>query len=211
MQLVTSALVWIGVAICVAVAAPIEIIPQTHSMVLVIANERRCVYAHTETANERVFFQYQVRSGSNDFALTIEHPDGEMVFYAEAGEHHHEDRVFFVTKQMGEYSFCIDNSGRGRDEKVIRLSVAMLSVKKLKKKLDPLLKTMVKAEAGLIALNEDQAYLRAREADHRVTIESNNTRILVRWLLEIAAIVGLSYGQIHMLQKLFKKKTERAA
>jgi p24 family protein beta-1 len=197
--------------VVVVSSSPLDIVPQSHSMVLIIGNERRCVYAHTASANERVHFQYQVRSGSNDFAVSVEHPDGEVVFAAEAGEHVHEDRIFFVTKQIGEYSFCIDNSGRGRDEKVIRLSVAVMSVKKLKKKMDPLLKTMIKAEAGLLALNEDQAYLRAREADHRVTIESNNTRILVRWVLELFAILGLSFGQIQLLQKLFKKKAERAA
>lgn len=188
-----------------------EVVPQAHSLVLLLGNEQRCVYAKALTANERVFFQYQVRSGSAEFGLTIEHPDGSAVFVSEAGEHSHEDRIYFQTRQAGEYAFCIDNSGRGRDEKVIRVSVAMMSIKKIKKKMDPLLKTMAKAETGLIALNEDQAYLRARERDHRVTIESNNTRILVRWLIEISVMIGLSFGQVMLLRKLFTKKTERAA
>lgn len=187
------------------------LIPQAHSMILVVGNEQRCVYANAAVANERVFFQFQVRSGSSDFTLTIEGPGGEAVFQSESGEHHHEDRLYFHTKSAGEHAFCIDNSGRGREEKVIRMSVAMMSVKKLRRKMDPLLKTMAKADASLIALTEDQAYLRAREVDHRVTIESNNTRMLVRWLVEISVMLALSYGQYAVLKKMLSSKMERAA
>lgn len=194
-----------------SLVSAVDVIPQLHTMTLVVAsNTERCVYAVTGTKNDRVLLHYQVRSGSSDFNVRIRSPNDKMVYHAATGEHEHEDKIFFVAKEAGEYAFCIDNVGFGGD-KTVRMSVALMSVKKSRARMDPLMKAMSMAEAGLIELHEDQVFMRARERDHRVTLESNNTRMTVRWVIELAAMLALSLGQVYFLQKLFKDRRERAA
>lgn len=188
------------------------IVPQTHSVTMAIApQEQRCFYTIARHVNDRLYFKFQLHTGKDDFDVHVQHPDGNTVFQAFSGEHDGEGTVYFEAKSYGEYSFCIDNNGPSSTEKVIRVSAAVLSKKRADRQLDPLLKTLAKTEAGLIALDEDQVYMRARERDHRVTIESNNTRITVRWIIEVIALLMMSVGQVWYLRRLFSKKETRAA
>ena len=188
-----------------------QLVPQSHSITAIVANEDRCFYVMSKTANDRLFFQFQVRQGANDFDVRVDGPDGNTIFYSENGHHDHEGSMYFLSKSPGEHSICIDNRGFAKSEKVIRLTVALMSLKKSKRKLDPLMHSMAKAEANLIALTEDQAYMRMREVEHRTTLESNNTRLLVRWIAEMAVLLAMSVGQVWYLRKLFQRKMQRAA
>lgn len=189
----------------------LNLVPQSHSITVVVANEERCVHVMSKTSLDRVFCQFQVRQGTNDFDVRIDGPDGQTIYYSENGHHDQEGTMYFLTKDPGEHSICIDNRGFGKSEKIVRLTTAMQSLKQSKRKLDPLLHSMSKAEATLIALTEDQTYMRMREVEHRTTLESNNTRLAVRWVVEVAVLLAMSVGQIWYLKKLFQRKTHRAA
>ena len=86
-----------------------------------------------------------------------------------------------------------------------------MSKRRATRKIDPLIKSLAKTEAALISLIDDQVYMRARERNHRETLESNNTRIVVRWLIEVSVMLAMSVGQVYYLRKLFAKKAQRAA
>ena len=146
---------------------------------------------------------YQVTQGFQDFEAWINRPDGAKLFMAKEGEHGPEQKIYFEAKTAGEYEFCIHNNGASNSEKLIMISMATLSKRRAQKKVDPIVKTLAKSEAALISLAEDQAYMRTREREHRETLESNNTRVIVRGVIEIIMMLAMSVGQVYFLRRLF--------
>jgi hypothetical protein len=211
-RLLKARLLFVSIAaFFVAQTFALTLVPQSESITAIIANEDRCFHVVSRAEQDRVMFSFQVRQGSNDFDVRVDGPDGNTIYYSENGNHDHEDSMYFVTKTPGEHSLCIDNRGFGKTEKVVRLTAALMSFRSSRRKIDPLLHSMSKAEAKLISLVEDQAYLRTREYEHRTTLESNNTRLVVRWLVEVSVLLAMSVGQVWYLRRLFQKRSQRAA
>lgn len=201
----------VAVIVCVGAEA-FKAVPQTKSLsILIQPGEERCVYIHSATVQDHILFTYLVRYGNTDFDVHVKSPDGATIFYSDTSEHDHEGKLFFLSRMSGEHAFCLSNNGPSRTEKLITVNVAMKSHARVTKKRDPLLKTLDLIEATGKGLLERQAFLRARERDHRDTLESNNVRVLWRGVLEIAALIGLSVGQVFMLKRLIERKQRRTA
>ena len=210
----TAAVVLLAVALGASPAAAVKHIPQTRSLtVSITAAEERCFYAYSAHAEDRVMFHFQVRQGQTDFDVHVKRPNGDTVYYSAASEHGNEDKVYFITKEAGEYAFCLDNTGHSRSEKIVALMIAIKSRTQVTKKTDPLIKMLQKARASLDQLINDQVYLRTREWEHRDTMESNNFRVVIRSLIELGVLLAMSVGQVWYLRRLFDKKTsgQRAA
>lgn len=198
-------------AALLAVVGAVVHVPHTRTLTLSIsASEQRCFYAYVSSAEDRVMFSYQVRAGHTDFDVEVKRPDGGTVFYSAASEHDAENRVFFVAQKPGEYSFCLDNTGHSRSEKIIAIQVAVESHKHNLKRSDPLVKSLRHVSANLQGLVAEQVSLRTREREHRDTIESNNTRVITRFIIELTAMLAMSVGQVWYLRRLFNKRTSGA-
>ena len=187
-------------------------VPATRSLTIILKpGERRCFYAHAKKLDDRIMIGFQVRQGHTDFDMEVKDPKMNTVFYSAAAEHDAENKIFFVAQHSGEYSYCLDNTGHSRSEKVVAIQLATSSGEKAMVKPDPLLRSLRHIESAARALLEDQVHLRARERDHRDTLESNNTRVLWRSFLEIGAMLLMSVGQVYYLRSLFTKKERSAA
>ena len=114
-----------------------------------------------------------------------------------------------MAQQSGAYRFCLDNVGHSRSEKVVAVNLAVKNDFGTTKRADPLTQSLAHIDAYAKAVLQDQVHLRARERDHRDTIESNNSRVVFRALIEIGAMLAMSVGQVYYLRSLFNKKTSR--
>jgi hypothetical protein len=190
--LLASTLCWCGVEAVVH-------IPQTRELTIVMtAGEQRCFFAYSAAVGDRFMFGYQVRTGHTDFDIEIQAPDQATVFYSAANEHDSENKVFFVAQQKGKYRFCLDNTGHSRSEKVVAINLAVKGdLKDFSKRSDPLTQSLAHIDAYAKAVLQDQQHLRARERDHRDTVESSNTRVIVRAVIEILVMLAMSVGQVY--------------
>jgi len=181
------------------------------SLILIVRNERRCLSLESAHRWDRVRIHLQVLVGENNFGFTVEGPESSLL-YDNSAEFSYEMNVYFLTQHAGEHRICVDNTGHGHSEKVIKILVGLLSrPDSLKLRSNPFALSLMRVDQALIDLTEDQVYLHGREADHRVTIESNTTRLALRSILEAMIIIGIGLGQVYYLQKLFKRKAQRAA
>lgn len=212
MRALVSSVLLVGLLMMGSTASALNLIPQAHSLTVPVrGHEERCVLAIAKGPQDRMLFHYQIRSGNEDFQAWIRRPDGMKLWQAHESEHGPETKIFFEAQTAGEYEFCIHNDGPSGTEKIVMISVATLSKRKSQKKIDPILKVLSKAHAGMLALNQDQIYLQTREREHRETLESNNTRVMVRGIIELLVMIGMSLGQVVLLHRLFKGKQTRAA
>ena len=187
-------------------------VPHTRSLTIVLkSGERRCFFAVAKSRDDRIMMGFQVRTGHTDFDIEVRDPKQNTVFYSAAAEHDAENRIFFVAQHSGEYSLCLDNTGHSRSEKVVAIELQCSSSERQVKRIDPLTRSLKHIQATAKALYEDQLYLRSREREHRDTIESNNTRVLVRSIIEIGAMLAMSVGQVYYLRSLFSRKASRSA
>ena len=185
-------------------------LPQAHTLVLQVTNyEARCLYASTNTKADRVFFHFQSLAGSLEFTVNVKHPDGTLIFSSTSDEHKGESKIYFETHMPGELAFCIEGNSNG--DKIISMSVAVMSQRRLQKRIDPLMRSFQRSESILSQLAAQQAYMRTREREHRETLESNNTRVAIQGVLEILLMLAMSVGQVIMLQRLFDQKRTRPA
>jgi p24 family protein beta-1 len=199
-------------ALAVAVSAEIPHVPPTRALTIILkAGERRCFMAHARKLDDRIMIGFQVRSGHTDFDMEVLDPKMNTVFYSASAEHDSENRLFFTAQHTGEYTYCLDNSGHSRSEKVIAIQLATSSGAAKSKRADPLVRSLRQINAHARALLNDQVHLRAREREHRETLESNNTRVLWRSVLEIGAMLAMSVGQVYYLRSLFARKASRSA
>eukprot|EP00672_Neobodo_designis_P019782 CAMPEP_0174853094 /NCGR_PEP_ID=MMETSP1114-20130205/27354_1 /TAXON_ID=312471 /ORGANISM="Neobodo designis, Strain CCAP 1951/1" /LENGTH=211 /DNA_ID=CAMNT_0016087715 /DNA_START=41 /DNA_END=676 /DNA_ORIENTATION=+ len=200
------------VVLAVAASAEIPHVPPTRALTIILkAGERRCFMAHARQLDDRIMIGFQVRSGHTDFDMEVLDPKMNTVFYSAAAEHDTENKLFFTAQHTGEYTYCLDNSGHSRTEKVIAIQLATSSNRASRKKVDPLVRSLRQINSAAKALLEDQVHLRAREREHRETIESNNTRVVWRSILEIGAMLAMSVGQVYYLRSLFARKASRSA
>ena len=195
-----------------AVVAEIPHVPPTRALTIVLkAGERRCFMTYGRKLDDRVMIGFQVRSGHTDFDMEVLDPKMNTVFYSAAAEHDSENKIFFTAQHTGDYTYCLDNSGHSRSEKIIAIQLQTSSNNLVHRKVDPMVRALRQITTSARALLEDQVHLRARERDHRETIESNNTRVLWRSILEIGAMLAMSVGQVYYLRSLFARKASRTA
>lgn len=187
-------------------------LPHQHSLTLVLqrADPERCFYIVSKVAEDRLFFEYRVRGGKPAFDLHIKQPGGAIVYSTVNGEYEETEgnKIFFIAKQIGEYSMCISGATQ---EVVVTLNAAVASKKRAMAKRDPVLKSITVMKAAVENLLQDQEYLRSRERAHRDTLETHNTQVVIRFVIELAALLAMSIGQVFFLRRLFEKKTSRAA
>jgi hypothetical protein len=180
-----------------------------HALTLVLTpgHQPRCVFTTAAGADDRMFFSYRVRNGRNDFDIAVRHPDESVVFLSEANEHDDSNQVYFIAKMAGDYRICFTNP---RGESVVTVMAGAASKKVATRKRDAVVKTIAMTEATLTALLEDQEVLRARERGHRDSMESHNTQLIIRFVVEVAVMLAMSVGQVYFLRRLFQRKQARS-
>lgn len=188
-------------------------LPHQHQLTVVLkkGDADRCFYVHSGVLEDRMFFEYRAKSGKINFDVTIKQPGGQVVFQSAAGEYEEKggNKVFFISKAIGEYSMCLGNPTDNKASVVINAAVA--SKKRAAKKRDPVVRSVGVMRATVEALLQDQEFLRSRERSHRDTLEDTNVRLLVRFFVEVIALLGMSVGQVYFLRRLFDKRRQREA
>ena len=190
--------------------------PKQHGIGFILnKQEQQCVHIVAQHEKDRISMSFRSESGTHEFDVRVIDSNGNIVFTAKADEHEGSGKIFFVAKSAGEHRLCIDNShytSVGNSIKVVRAVVAVRTKKESQRRLSPLTKQLSRCAATLTALIEGQEEIKVREHRHRVTIESNNTRVAVRWVFEALALLGMSVGRIPDLRRVFaKKKNTRSA
>lgn len=72
---------------------------------------------------------------------------------------------------------------------------------------DPIEKSILRLNAGLGLIQNQQKHLRTREREHRDTAEKANSRVLWWSLLEILILVGISVLQVYYLKRFFETRS----
>lgn len=186
--------------------------PYLHTLNLFVdKKDEQCVYISSHKAKDRIMMNFQLIKGQADFDVVIKGHMREPLYIAKSGEHDGSDRVFFVSKDAGEFSLCVDARDYSDSIHVVRVTVAAESRRKAARVIDPLTQLLDKSEASLRTLVTEQSYIRGREITHRNTLESNNKRALIMWGSEFFVLLALSIGQVVYVRRLFSKKKEGRA
>jgi hypothetical protein len=190
--------------------------PKVHGIGFILnKQEMQCVHIVAQYEKDRISMAFRSESGTPDFDVRVMDSAGNVVFNSKADEHDGSGKIFFVAKAAGEHRLCIDNShytSVATNIKVVRAMVAVQTKKESQRRLSPLTKQLSRCAASLASLVEGQEEIKVRENRHRITLESNNTRVAVRWFFEALALLGMSVGQVFYLRRIFaKKKSVRSA
>lgn len=190
--------------------------PKQHGIGLILnKQDMQCVFIVAQHEKDRISMSFRSESGSPEFDVRIIDAVGNTLFAAKHDEHEGSGKVYFVARSAGEHRLCIDNShftSVGAHQKIVRVVVGVQSKKDSQRRLSPLTKQLSRCTATLTSLVEGQEEIKRREVRHRETLESNNTRVLVRWFFEALALIGMSVGQVFYLRRVFaKKKSVRSA
>jgi hypothetical protein len=187
-------------------------LPHQHSLTLLMerGSAERCFFVTSSVLEDRMFFEYRVRSGKPLFDIVVKQPGGGVVFQSLSGEYEESEgnRIFFLSKVTGEFSLCLSNA---QDTVTVTVNAAVASKKRATRKRDPVVRAVAMMKASIDALLQDQEYLRSRERAHRDTLENHNTQVVVRFVVELAVLLAMSVGQVVFLRRLFERKTSRAA
>eukprot|EP01132_Coremiostelium_polycephalum_P002689 gene2689-3335_t len=152
---------------------------------------------------------FQVTQGGfNDIDFTIISPDKRIVY---SGVRETEGAKTLRSSYAGVYSFCFSNKMSSLTDKTVSFMLVvgdnspMRDVAK-KGDLTPLTRSIMLLSDGVNAIKNEQTYFRMREAAHRNTAESTNSRILWWSVFEAFLLVAMSIWQIYYLRRFFEIK-----
>jgi hypothetical protein len=75
-----------------------------------------------------------------------------------------------------------------------------------KEHLDPLEQQILQLSAAMSAVHNEQKYMKMREARHRATNDSTNSRVLWWSFFEAVMLIGASLFQVYYLRRFFEDK-----
>ncbi|EGC37250.1 hypothetical protein DICPUDRAFT_150161 [Dictyostelium purpureum] len=174
----------------------------------VSAKVEECIYEQIDVdLSFTVMFQV-IHGGFNDIDFTIISPDKRIVYQ---GHRETEGTKTLRSSFAGIYSFCFSNKMSSLTDKTVSfmLSVGENSpIRELAKKNDltPIERSIMTLSDGVTGVRNEQNYFRMREAAHRNTAESTNSRVLWWSIFEACVLVSLSIWQIYYLRRFFEVK-----
>lgn len=184
------------------------------------AGSRECFFEDISAEGE-IDLEYQVvQGGELDIDFEILDPYGRIL----AIDHRRMENLHVIEKLSadGTYQFCMDNSFSLFSDKMVYLDVLIYDpqettaaatteendamVVELDIKLSDMMDSLGAIQKHLAKAINTQQYFKAREARHRHTAESNNSR--VQWWSLSYCIVLVTVGviQVYVLRRLFREK-----
>lgn len=186
-------------------AAALNVRPTTSSIMIEVGDEELCLYSRGKDHYEGVSMHYLVVQGQDDFDVYVRNSDNRTIYASFAGEHDIEDRVYFTTRTPSEHSYCIDNRPYSKTKKLIKMDIGLTSLKRWKRRIDPLNKFMQKLDGSFLGMHEDQILARIREQTLRESLERVFSLIAVRSATETVVIVVITFLNVVLIAHLLKK------
>ncbi|CAH0059009.1 unnamed protein product [Clonostachys solani] len=175
------------------------------------AHERACFYAQTKKEGEKVAFYFAVQSGGAfDVDYAVQGPGHRVIM---EGEKERQGDFVFTANQVGEYSFCFDNSMSTFADKFVDFEISVEGESKAqlpsKKGSSPeqtsiLEESVFKISGQLSTISRNQKYFRTRENRNFSTVHSTEKRIVNFSLIQIALIVAMGGLQVFVVRFFFQ-------
>ncbi|XP_009616557.1 transmembrane emp24 domain-containing protein p24beta2-like [Nicotiana tomentosiformis] len=138
--------------------------------------------------------------------LLIKGPSGEQI-------HNFPDKTSekyeFVAHRKGVYQFCFTNKSPNHETLDFDVHVVHYTYFDQHAKdehFDPLLEQISKLEAALYNIQFEQHWLEAQTDRQALVNEGMSQRAITKAILESVTLVGVSFLQVFLLQRLFEKK-----
>ena len=170
-----------------------------------------CFYEHFEVGSQ-VEVQYQVlKGGELDINFLVENPLEVYIVIDRRSDGWWPLEI----KATGEYGICLDNTFSKLSSKLVFLSIVTQDLAK-KRELDSevprnatdhsaaVIEKLNNIDQRLSKIVSLQHYFQAREARHRLTLESNNSRVFWWSLLECVVMVAAGLAQVVVIRSLFR-------
>ncbi|KAF2074047.1 hypothetical protein CYY_004661 [Polysphondylium violaceum] len=173
------------------------------------AKEEQCIYE--DIAQDAIFtamFQV-VAGGFNDIDFTIISPDKRVDYQ---GTRESEGKITRRSNYPGVYSFCFSNKMSSLTDKTVSFKLSLGDDSPMRREIakkgdvSPLERSIMLLSDGVNAVKAEQDYFRIREAYHRNTAESTNSRVLWWSVFEAFVLLSMSIWQIYYLKRFFEVK-----
>lgn len=178
------------------------------------ARHMECFYEHF-VIGSKIEVQYQVlKGGELDINFLVMNPEGMYIVIDRKTDGWWPLEI----EEAGEYGICLDNSFSKLSSKLVFLSIITQDLVKLEeRKLESdvsenttdqsaaeVMEKLNILDQKLSRIVSTQHYFQGREARHRLTLESNNSRVFWWSLLECVVMVAAGLVQVVVIRSLFR-------
>ncbi|GAA6011861.1 hypothetical protein JCM8202_004177 [Rhodotorula sphaerocarpa] len=209
-------MVWVALTAVLGLLAAVQRVAGSALTTTITANERTCFYAAVDKVGEKVGFYFAVQSGGSfDIDWVVTDPSDTIVI---EGERERQGDYIFTAHQVGEYSFCFANDMSSFSEKLVDFDIMVESEPRpvapakptaLTEQTSALEESIYKLSGSLSSIQRTQKYFRTRENRNVSTVRNTEWRIFFFSLLECALMVGMSAGQVWIVQRFFSGPSRR--
>lgn len=200
---------------CITVAAALAVFsspgasllikPTMNTLMVEVGDEELCLFSTGKDFFEGVSLHYQVIQGDEDFDVIIRDPYQRAVYASYAGEHEAEDRVYFTTRSPKQYEYCFDNRNYSASKKLIKVDIGLTTLKRWKRRIDPLDKVMKRSEGVFLGMHEDQILLRLREQMVKEKLEDVLRLLTQREAVETVIIIAVAALNVALVTRLLRR------
>ncbi|BGP53094.1 hypothetical protein JCM8202v2_000653 [Rhodotorula sphaerocarpa] len=203
-------MVWVALTAVLGLLAAVQRVAGSALTTTITANERTCFYAAVDKVGEKV-----QSGGSFDIDWVVTDPSDTIVI---EGERERQGDYIFTAHQVGEYSFCFANDMSSFSEKLVDFDIMVESEPRpvapakptaLTEQTSALEESIYKLSGSLSSIQRTQKYFRTRENRNVSTVRNTEWRIFFFSLLECALMVGMSAGQVWIVQRFFSGPSRR--
>ncbi|RKO83290.1 supernatant protein factor, C-terminal domain-containing protein [Blyttiomyces helicus] len=160
------------------------------------AHAEHCFYEELHK-DERLDLSYQVTDGGNlDIDFAIYAPNSRPIYTFSRGA---TTSFGFNAEMDGRYVYCFSNKMSSVTNKLVTFTLQGPDER-------PLQEEVRQMADGIRAIRDEQAYLMQREAMHRKTAESTNSRVAWWSLFETAVLIAVCIFQVSYLKRFFEVK-----
>ncbi|KJE95497.1 transmembrane emp24 domain-containing protein [Capsaspora owczarzaki ATCC 30864] len=191
------------VALVAAFASPVSAL-----YIVVDAHAEECFHDHIERGSKLTVAFQVYEGGFLDIDIKITGPDGKIVY---SGDRETDAKYTFGASETGRYTYCFGNKMSSLTPKILMFTVDIHTPEKPKpagteEHTDMLDSMVAQLHDHLTTVRRDQDYMEVREATHRGTNDSTNSRVLWWSFFEAIILVTMAVAQVFYLKRLFEVK-----
>eukprot|EP00126_Sphaerothecum_destruens_P003965 Sdes_comp17807_c0_seq1m7071 len=177
-----------------------------------------CVYQPLQKSAPYVIEFQVIAGGALDIDVTVFAPSGLMVIYQLSQS---EGVYSRSAEEDGDYKICLGNTMSTVTEKWVFLEInvdrehqfqdydALVSQQGHEDRYNTMSSLTQNIRLNLHDISMNQIFLRYREARHRNTAESTNSRVVIWSFIECIVLVAISILQVHFVKRFFKSEKRR--
>ncbi|KAF2769770.1 supernatant protein factor, C-terminal domain-containing protein [Teratosphaeria nubilosa] len=181
-------------------------------------NEKECFYLHIDRKDSKVAFYFAVSSGGSfDIDYKVMGPgrgEGQPPRTILEGAKERQGDFVFVAQELGEYSFCFDNSMSTVSDKMVDFDIMVEHDEPAEKKLPTkggasseqlsgVEELILRLSGQVSTITRQQKYFRTRENRNFSTVRSTEKRIFNFSLMESGLMVAMAGLQVFVVKMFF--------